>query len=142
MLTTSKNTWKGIKEIINIKSSKKHPNSLLINDKLISEPKEVADTFNNYFSSIASELQRKNHYHEKDFSAFLKNCNPNNFFIKPTNVVEVINNINDLTSNKALGPNSIPTDIFHLIKLSVAKPLVEIINLSFEKGIYIEDLKI
>ena len=138
-----KNTWKGIKEIINIKSlSKKHPDSLLINNKLIYEPKEVADTFNNYFSSIASELQSKIHNHGKDFSAFLENCNPNNFFIKPTNVLEVINNINDLSSNKALGPNSIPTDVFHLIKLSVAKPLVEIINLSFEKGIYIEDLKI
>ena len=54
----------------------------------------------------------------------------------------MINNINDLSSNKALGPNSIPTNIFHLIKLSVAQPLVNIINLSFEKGIYIDDLKI
>ena len=137
-----KNTLKGIKAIININSSRKsHPNSLLIKDKLITEPKAVAESFNNYFSSITSELQNKIQYYGKDFSTFLINSNPNNFFIKPTNVVEVINNINDLSSNKALGPNSIPTDIFHLIKLSVAQPLVNIINLSFEKGIYIDDLK-
>ena len=45
-------------------------------------------------------------------------------------------------SNKALGPTSIPTDIFHLIKLNVAKPLADIINLSFQTGIYIDVLKI
>ena len=138
-----KNTWKGIKAIININNSTKNqPNSLLIKDKLVSEPKAVAETFNNYFSSIASELQNKIHYYGKDFSTFLENSNPHNLFIKPTNIVEVINNINDLSSNKALGPNSLPTDIFHLIKLSVAQPLVNIINLSFQKGIYIDLLKI
>ena len=138
-----KNTWKGIKAIINLNGSKKNqPSSLLINNKLISEPKAVAESFNNYFSSIASELQSKIHYYGKDFSTFLKNSNPNNFFIKPTNIVEVINNINDLNTNKAMGPNSLPTDIFHLIKLSIAQPLANIINLSFEKGIYIDELKI
>ena len=109
---------------------------------MISDPKQVAETFNNYFSSIANELQNKIHYYGKDFSTFLKNGNQNNFFINPTNVTEVINNINDLSTNKALGPNSFPTDIFHLIKFSIAQPLVDIINLSFQKGIYIDGLKI
>ena len=46
-----KNTWKGIKSIININSkSKVHPTSLLVANELISDPKIVADTFNNYFS--------------------------------------------------------------------------------------------
>ena len=60
----------------------------------------------------------------------------------PANVTQVINTINDLNSNKALGPFSTPTDIFHLIKLNVAEPLTEIINLSFEEGVYIDQLKI
>ena len=42
---------------------------------LISDPKIVADTFNNYFSQIASELQDKIYYHGKDFSEYLKNSN-------------------------------------------------------------------
>ena len=43
-----KSTWKGIKSIICIKSNiKSQPNSLLIKNKLISEPKTVADIFNN-----------------------------------------------------------------------------------------------
>ena len=114
----------------------------MVNYKIITEPKKVADTFNNYFSNIASNLQNKIHYHGKDFSKFLTEPNPVTFFIKPTNEIEIINNINKLNNNKALGPNSIPTDIFHLIKLSVAKPLADIVNLAFQTGIYIDVLKI
>ena len=47
-----KNTWTGIKSIININSkSKVHPTSLLVKNELISDPKIVSATFNNYFSS-------------------------------------------------------------------------------------------
>ena len=41
-----------------------------------------------------------------------------------------------------MGPNSIPMDIFPLIRLSIVQPLVDIINLSFEKGSYIGKLEI
>ena len=44
----AKNTWKGIKSIININSTMKtEPTSLMINNDLISDPKEIANTFNN-----------------------------------------------------------------------------------------------
>ena len=138
-----KNTWKGIKSVIRINSSNRNqPSSLLVNNKLVSEPKLVAETFNEYFSTIAEKLQHKIKHAPKNFSSFLQNPNPYSFFIMPANVTQVINTINDLNSNKALGPYSTPTDIFHLIKLNVAEPLTEIINLSFEEGIYIDNLKI
>ena len=57
-------------------------------------------------------------------------------------LIEVINTINNLSTNKAMGPNSIPMDIFHQIKLSIAQPLVDIINFSFEKESYIDKLEI
>jgi hypothetical protein len=138
-----KDTWQGIKSIVNINTkNKSNPTSLMVNKKLISDPKAVSENFNEYFSSIASKLQKKIYHPSKDFSAFLQNENENNFFIKPTNVLEVLNNINDLSTSKGTGPHSIPTNIFHLIKFAVAEPLVNIINLSFQTGIYIDDLKI
>ena len=138
-----KNTWKGIKSVIKINTSNRsQPSSLLVNNKLISEPKQVAETFNEYFSTIAEKLQGKIKHTPKNFSSFLQNPNPYSFFIMPANVTQVINTINDLNSNKALGPYSTPTDIFHLIKINVAEPLTEIINLSFEEGVYIDQLKI
>ena len=138
-----KHTWKAIKSIIHINgNNKSQSNSLIVNKELITDPKAVAETFNDYFTSIADNLQSKIRHFGKDFSNYLKDENPHSLFIKPTNITEVINNINDINSNKALGPTSIPTNIFHQIKLTVAKPLADIINLSFEKGTYINMLKI
>ena len=137
-----KNVWKGIKSLINIKScSKSQPTSLLVKNELICDPKVVAETFNNYFSTIASELQGKIYHFGKDFSSYLRNSNPNNFFINPTDKIEIINIINNISTNKATGPHSIPTDILHIIKFYIAEPLADIINLSFEKGSFIENLK-
>ena len=66
-----KNTWKGIKSIICIKSNKKtQHNSLLINNKLISEPKTVADTFISYFSNIATDLKIRFITMERIFLSF------------------------------------------------------------------------
>ena len=62
--------------------------------------------------------------------------NEYNFFMTPTDTIEVIDIINDLNSNKATGPNSIPNEFLHLIKLIIAEPLSKLMNLSFEKAIY------
>ena len=43
--------------------------------------------------------------------------------------------------NKGTGPHSIPHKILHLIKEVIAAPLADILNLSFESGIYIDKLK-
>ena len=46
----AKKTWKGIKSIINVNSSMNcQPISLLVNNELITEPKDIANAFNNYF---------------------------------------------------------------------------------------------
>ena len=138
-----KNTWKGVKAIININSSmKSQVTSILENNEIISDPFKVANSFNKYFSSIASELQGKIYHHGLDFNTYLKNRNDNSFFITPTDKTEIIDIINSFIISKASGPHSIPTDILHLIKLFIADPLSQIINLSFDKGIYIDNLKI
>ena len=55
-----KNTWKGIKSIIHIRSNTKSvPTSVIVNNNVSADPTEIANSFNNYFSSIASKLQGK-----------------------------------------------------------------------------------
>ena len=50
--------------------------------------------------------------------------------------------INNIRINKATDPHSIRTDILHLIKFNISEPLAKIVNLSFEKGLYCDCLKI
>ena len=79
-----KNTWKGINQIININSKgKNRPSSLIVKNKLISDPYEVANNFNEYFSTIADKLQANIYQVGSDSSQYLTNMNEHNFFIKP-----------------------------------------------------------
>ena len=60
MLMTLKKTWKGIRNIINIRNSNKgQPTSMLIGKEVSTDPTKIADGFNTFFSSIAKNLQSK-----------------------------------------------------------------------------------
>ena len=61
---------------------------------------------------------------------------------KPCEPIEIFDTISQLETSKATGPNSIPTEIFKLIKNEVSLPLSKIINDSFSSGIHPEKLKI
>ena len=115
--------------------------SLIVNNKLISDPVEVANKFKEYFSTIAENLQSKIYDTGTDFFQYLNGRNEHNIFIQPTNPVVVIRTINNLNTNRGSGPNSIDYEILRLIKLNIAAPLSRVINLSFEKGIYFKNLK-
>ena len=53
-----KNTWKEIKSILSIKPNPSDiPKILNTNDSNITNPVEIANVFNNYFSSIASQTK-------------------------------------------------------------------------------------
>ena len=98
--------------MIHLKNSNKFdPTLLLVDDKLISEPKEIANEYNNYFSTIANKLRGKIYNLNQDFTSYLQNANDNNFFINPTTKEEIIDIINELDCMKGTGPHSIPTYI-------------------------------
>ena len=139
-----KNTWKGIKNLINLKKGVTgDPTSILVDDKLINEPGEVANKYNNYFSTIANKLRDKIYKNNnQNFKSYLRNRIDKSFFIFPTCKEEIIEIINELDCMKATGPHSIPTDVFKCIKLIVSESLSYIINTSFNTGIFIENLKI
>ena len=138
-----RNTWRGIKSIINLKEKDKSNSfSLMINNEINTEPSVIANEFNNYFSSIASKLQASIHSQDQDFHRFLHNKSEHSLFITPTTKYEVLDTITGNINNKASGPNSIPNNILLLVKDIIANPLADIFNLSVSTGIYIDKLKI
>ena len=55
--------WKGIKEIINIKSNNyNQPTFIIHNDKTLTDPIEIANSYNYYFTSIADKIQKERKY--------------------------------------------------------------------------------
>ena len=78
-----KNTWKEIKSILSIKPNPSDiPKILNKNDSNITNPVEIANVFNNYFCSIASQTKVNIKHSNKRFSSFLKNRAQNSFFFR------------------------------------------------------------
>ena len=116
----------------------------IIKDKgtFLTAPKDIANSFNKFFCSVAPNIQSKINLAYKSFNHFLKNPCNESFFIKPCTNKEIIDEISDLSCNKAKGLNSIPIKIMKLAKDCTANNLSVHFNLSFSSGIFPDKLKI
>ena len=112
-----KNTSKGIKSILSIRPNPSDiPKILNANDTTITNPVEIANVFNNYFSSIGSQTKVNIKHSHKQSSECLKNRAQNIFFLSPTDKNEIALVISSLDSTKSVEPNSISTNILKLLK--------------------------
>ena len=138
-----KNTWKGIKYILNINNMHSNiPKNLVSNNTTKAEPIEIANIFNNLFTSVAAKTKESIKYCHKYFSIFLKNRSDDSFFLSPSGKYEIINIISSLDPSKSTGPNSIPTKILKLPKNDICTQLSDICNVSFSTGVFLSILKI
>ena len=81
-----KAVWNGINKIIysKPKANAWEPNCLLINSKVVSQPKDIAEHFNDYFTSLSKELQKCIPPTKRNFSDYLKNPIAESFFLTLT----------------------------------------------------------
>lgn len=143
-IKNSRKIWKGINECINkskIKTNKKI--SLNSDGTLFTEPNDVANLFNKYFTTIADSIRDKIPKFG-NFEQFVdKSRSPESFFFKAVTPEEMIKTIQSLNNSKASGPYSVPpVAVLNNLLFEISDILTKIINLSFETGIFPEDLKI
>ena len=112
------------------KKSDESFSSLLIDGQILTSAKEISNYFNNLFTSVAVKIN-KNIVKSKKHLFSLGHENSNTIFLSPTLPEDIEDLISSTKTNKASGPNSIPTKILKLFKKEFLKPLSDIINLSF-----------
>ena len=137
--------WKIIKEIYPAKSKKENlPKNFQVDNKSIHNPKEIANGFCNFFSTIANKL--------KSIAFPLTNLRWRN---QPTEVfyekhqftfsmvtdVQVLKILQGLNRNCATGLDEIPASFLKGIAFVIAKPLAHIINCSLKSDIFPDYLK-
>ena len=147
--SNAKKLWEGVNQII---ASKPKPNSsincLEINDDNnnktnVTNPKQISNFANKYFTNIASDILKQRKYDgNKHFKQFLKNPNTIKFLIHQTSQAEIESIIKEFDSSKGVGPNSIPTKILKQISHLISTPLAHIFNKSFRTGVFPGLLKI
>ena len=127
--------WQRVKEIINI--NKKTPQNIqnIKNDgKLITNHKNIANNFNEFFCDIPKRIEKKIRETRRKYQDYLLNPVVNTFHLDPTNHEEIQSYIKILKNNKSIRPSSIPNKLFKQFKKPLSEPLTLLINLTFTEG--------
>ena len=110
---------------------------------MITDNNRIPNEFNNYFSTVADKILKKNKTPIlKTFDKYLKNKNDSTFVFEPCTPNEVFLLIADLNCSKGTGPNGIPTEILKMINFSISIPLSKIFNLCIQTSVHLEKLKL
>ena len=140
-----KKTWKTIDETLNRrKNNSKFPSEFIVNNRSITDHKEIADQFNIFFSNIGSTLSDSIEINDNtlDFTDYFNNPTEHRFNFNTITESETLSIINKLKSKYSSGKDEISNKLLKSIKDEVAKPLTIIINQSLKTGIFPETLKL
>ena len=137
-----KKSWDIIKSVINRKKSAQITDEFSIDNVLTKNREVIADSFNNYFTNIGSNLSKTIPLSNRDPLSYMRDINiQSSLLMAPTNESELKHIIMNLKSNTP-GYDDINGKIvkntFHLY----SKPLIHLINLSLSQGIFPEQLKV
>ena len=136
----SKKVWIGINSLLN--RQRKQCNTIYLEDSnFISDPKQVANKFNDFFLNVADKLNSKITKKNNKFQDYLKNPNKSRFFLKETTPDEIVKIIKKLDSKKSSDIFNISPDIVKLSDQVVADALCILFNRSIREGIFPDTLK-
>ena len=143
--SNTKKTWKTIDETLNRRKNRtKFPSEFIVNNRSVTDHKEIADQFNIFFSNIGSTLSDSIEIDDRtlDFTDYLNNPTEHRFNFNTITESKVLSIINKLKSKNSSGKNEISNKLLKSIKDEIAKPLTIIINQSLKTGIFPDALKI
>ena len=141
--SNTKTIWTGIKRIITLRPECNHaPKKINNNNTDITEPKAIANPFNNFFAKIRNDIASSVPNTDCSPQQYLSKQTYDTFYLFPTSTSEIETEISAINVRKATGPYSIPSNLLKLLKLVMSKPLEIIFNASFARGIVPNKFKI
>jgi hypothetical protein len=139
----SKVSWEVIKDVTPNKSETSFSPIEIIDDenKLNSDPYEVSESFNAFFSSVAERLNCSNT--SCSTTTISGNATSTSFlFFSPTSREEVFKTIKSLKTSKSSSLDCISSKLLQFCAEELTIPLTHLANSSFEQGAFPDVLKI
>ena len=118
------------------------PKKINNNNTDITEPKAIANAFNNFFAKIGNDIANSVPNTDCSPQQYLNKQTYDTFYLFPTSTSEIETEISAINVRKATGPYSIPSNLLKLLKSVISKPLEIIFNASFARGIVPNKFKI
>ena len=104
---------------------------LVQNGKVVQDPKQIAQIFNNSFINVAAQIDSDIPRTRKSPLDYLGCKLEHSFFLSPTDSAEIESIISQLKNRKAVGPYSIPCNQLKMLNSSISPMLAILINESF-----------
>ena len=139
-----KKTWQSINYVLNrTRKKSEFPSSFLVNGENITDPKEIADKMNEFFTNIGPNLAKEiNQDNKPHFSSYLTEQSPSHFYIEYTDAEKVEAIILSLANKDSVGIDGMSTTFLKRICEPISRPLSFIVNQSLFSGIFPDRLKI
>ena len=128
--------------MLNKRSKTTQIKQLNVNDRVITDDDKIADSFNEYFSTIGCTLSEKVIGNDTDPMSFVTPVHGNSFNFTSITIQETIDALNQIKSKKSPGLDGISTRLLKDATNIIAGPLVNIFNVSFQRAIFIDDWKL
>ena len=110
--------------------------------KYVTVDQDIANHMNMNFCEIGEKLQDTTLDLGYDYKRYLPARVENTFFLSPTDIDEILNEIKKLNPRKSCGPDNIGAKVIKLCPVIFAENLSLIYNKSIEIGIYPMALKV
>ena len=133
------------KTLLGRKRKNANINELIINDKVISDDKIMAETFNEYFINIGMKMAAGSGNQSTDTYNSERDVNPPKEYFHFSDITidnNVFIRLQKLNASKATGMDGIPAKILKMIASFIAPSLTFIFNLSIRTGTYINEWKL
>ena len=132
-----KATWQVINKLLG-KTKKSTGIALECKNEIITEPVEVANKFNTYFSNIADEIRKDIPTETRDFKNYLqyRRTPPNSIYFHPTGVYEIRSVIKKLKPKASTGIDGISTRVLKALPNNFIEALSNLFNRSMEQGFF------
>ena len=124
----SKKAWKTINNLLGRKNKQTVVNELKLGDNSLANSKDIADAFNDYFSSIGPNLASQSDNINFDFETYVKTAESEFTAFQPVTINQVYKLLTGLPSNKATGVDKISSKIIKVASPAIADSLTHIFN--------------
>ncbi|XP_022163951.1 uncharacterized protein LOC111029296 [Myzus persicae] len=127
---------------------KKHPNNVNLRAYFIKylnpqkDPANIANIFNSFFISVGKDLAVKFSNSLLNYDVEVPSCSFNQLFLKKIEKTEVQNIINNFKDKTAAGFDNISVKLLKHIVPYIVDPLIYILNICLEKGVFPEKFKL
>lgn len=137
----SRTLWKLVNDSRGISKAKSQI-SLSYEGRRITEPLDVANVFVDYFSTVGDKLSKQHFNSSSKITSTSSPIANRTMYFEPVNVAEIKSTISKLKKQSAAGADGIPVKIIKHVCDEIAEPLVHLINMSINKGVFPAMLKL